>query len=92
MSFPSGWARLPGPADFLQTLIDLIMESSYVVAVLTPESPPDDWLAVEVADRIACESGLRWEAVQSADENAANPREFMAARVDGRVRPSLFFG
>ena len=51
--------------------------------VLTPESPPDDWLAVEVADRIACESGLRWEAVQSADENAANPRELVAARMGG---------
>ena len=82
MNFPGEWARLPGPADFLQTLTDLITDGNSVVVVLPPETPPDDWLAVEVADRIARESALRWEAVQSADEDAANPQEFVRERMD----------
>lgn len=82
MNFPGGWARLPGPADFLQTLIDLMVEGNSVIVVLPPEAPPDDWLAVEVADRIARESGLRWESAPSADEGAATPREIMAAQMD----------
>lgn len=82
MNFPREWARLPGPADFLQTLINLIMDGNSVVVVLPPEGPPDDWLAVEVADRVAREGGLRWEAVQSGDVDAANPQEFVRERMD----------
>lgn len=86
MSFPRAWARLPGPADFIDALIRDLEDRSIVFAGL-PESIIDD-IKVEVADSVNRKSLGKWIAVPSTESHALSPRESIEKRTmkgDGTV-------
>ena len=51
MSLPNAWARLPGPADFLDTITEDLADRSAVLVGL-PDEIPGGAVAEEVADLV----------------------------------------
>ena len=83
MSFPHAWARLPGPADFLDSIVkDLTHRSSVLVGL--PDEAPVAVVAVEIADAIKRNGLGRWETVRSKEVDVTSPLAFIARRFDGR--------
>lgn len=83
MSFPHTWARLPGPADFLDAIVeDLTVRSSVLVGL--PDEAPVPVVGLEIADAIKLNGLGRWETVRSTEVSVTTPLEFIARRFDGR--------
>ena len=82
MSFPRAWARLPGPADFLDTVLEDLADRISVLAGL-PDELQSATLAVEIADLVKHRRLGRWEAVRSAEAHTMVPSDSMARRFDG---------
>ena len=82
MSFPHAWARLPGPADFLDTILEDLADRTAVLAGL-PEDVPSSALAVEVADVVKYRGLGRWEPVRSPEARTVAPSDSVARRFDG---------
>ena len=79
MSFPRAWARLSGPADFLDTILDDLTDRITVLIGL-PDEIPSSALAVETAELIKHRGLGRWETVRSAEARAMAPHESMARK------------
>ena len=82
MSFPHAWARLPGPADFLDTILEDLADRTAVLAGL-PKDVPSSALAVEVADVVKFRGLGRWEPVRSPEARTVAPSDSLARRFDG---------
>lgn len=83
MSFPHAWARLPGPADFLETIVEDLTDRSSVLVGL-PDEAPSTAVALEIADAIKRNGLGRWETVPSKEVDITSPLAFIARRCDGR--------
>lgn len=79
MSLPHAWARLPGPADFLDTILDDLTDRTAVVAGL-PNVIPTSALAVEVAEMVRQRHLGRWEPIRSSEANMHAPEDSIARR------------
>ena len=73
--------RLPGPADFLDAIVEDLTDRSSVLLGL-PDEAPATVIAVEIADAIKRSSLGRWAAVRSMEAYATTPLEFIARRFD----------
>ncbi len=82
VSLPRVWARLPGPVDFLETVLEDLADRVSVLAGL-----PDEMLcatvAVEIADLVKHRGLGRWEAVRSAEARRLSPSDSVARRFNG---------
>ena len=82
MSFPRAWARLPGPADFLHTILEDLTERTAVLAGL-PDQISSSTFTVEIADLVKYRRLGRWDAVRSAEARAQAPADVLNRRLDG---------
>ena len=82
MSLPRVWARLPGPVDFVATVLDDLADRVSVLAGL-PDGVQSPTLAVEVADLVKHRRLGRWEAVRATEARTLAPSDSMARRFDG---------
>ena len=83
MSFPRTWARLPGPADFLDAIVkDLTDRNSVLVGL--PDEAPVAVVALEIADVIKRNGLGRWETVPSNEAYKTAPLEYITRGFDGR--------
>ena len=84
MSFPRAWARLPGPADLLNAVMDdLISRNSVFVGL--PESVSGTMFAVEVAELVTRRRLSRWESIRSSEAGTAVPSELVSRRLNRRT-------
>ena len=82
MSLPRVWARLPGPADFLDTILEDLVDRIAVLAGL-PDEIPNGALAVEIAD-VVKHGGLgQWDAVRSTEARTTAPSDSIERRFGG---------
>ena len=81
MTLPHAWARLPGPADFLDTILEDLTGRTAVIVGL-PGSIPTDAIAVEVAEQVRHRRLGRWEPIRSMEANTRAPEESFAQRCD----------
>ena len=72
---------MPGPADFLDTILDDLTERTAVVAGL-PDTVPVNALAVEVAEMVRQRRLGRWAKVRSMEAVTLPPEEAIARKVD----------
>ena len=82
MNFPRAWARLPGPADFLDTALEDLTDRIAVFAGL-PDEVPSHVLAVEIADLIKLRGLGRWNVVRSSEAGSTAPSDSIVKRFDG---------
>ena len=82
MSLPHAWARLSGPADFLHTIFEDLIDRTAVLAVL-PEQIPSSSLAVEIADLVKHHRLGTWESVRSTESQTTPPSNSIAQRSFG---------
>lgn len=82
MSLPRAWARLPGPVDFLDTVLEDLADRVSVLAGL-PDETLSDTLAVEVADLVKHRGLGRWEVVRSTEARTRRPSDSMNRRFNG---------
>ena len=82
MNLPRVWARLPGPADFLDTIFDDLVDRIAVVAGL-PDEIPSVALAVEIADSVKRHGLGQWDTVRSTEACTTAPSDSIARRVGG---------
>ena len=81
MNLPRVWARLPGPADFLDTILEDLTDRVIVLAGLPDEIPASE-LAIEIADAVKCTSLGQWQTVRSSEVRSTAPSESLARRFD----------
>ena len=81
MSLPRVWARLPGPADFLDTILEDLTDRVTVLAGLPDEIPAGE-LAIEIADAVKYTSLGQWQTVRSSEVRSSVPTESLARRSD----------
>ena len=79
MNVPRAWARLPGPADFLDTVLEDLTDRVAVLAGL-PEHFPSGALTVEIAELVKHRRLGRWEPVRSSEARNATPSDTLARR------------
>ena len=79
MSLPGVWARLPGPADFLDTILEDLVDRIAVFAGL-PNEIPSTALAVEIADLVKHRRLGQWQTVRSTEVGALPPSDSVARR------------
>lgn len=79
MSLPRAWARLPGPADLLDTVLEDLTDRIAVLAGL-PEGFPSGALTVEISDLIKHRRLGRWEPVRSYEARLRTPADTLAQR------------
>ena len=79
MSFPRAWARLPGPADLLDTVLEDLADRIAVLAGL-PEDFPSSTLTVEASDLVKHRGVGRWEAVRFSEASSRTPADTLARR------------
>ena len=82
MSLPRAWARLPGPVDFMETVLEDLAERFSVLAGL-PDEMPCATVAVEIADLVKHRRLGRWDAVRSTEARTLVPSDSIARRFDG---------
>ena len=87
MSLPRVWARLPGPADFLDTILEDLTDRVTVFAGLPDEVPATE-LGVEIADVVKYTNLGQWRAVRSSEVCNSAPSESLARRFDANNRSS----
>ena len=85
MNLPRVWARLPGPVDFLETVLEDLADRVSVLAGL-PDEKLCATVAMEVADLVKHRGLGRWEAVRSTEARTLGPSDSMARRFNGRNR------
>ena len=78
MSLPRGWVNLPGPVDFLYTIIEDLVGRSAVLAGLPDEAR--DLFAVEIADVLKRKGIGRWSTVRATETGTLTPIQSMAKR------------
>ena len=76
------WARLPGPTDFLDTILEDMVDHVTVFAGLPDEIPSGD-LAVEIADLVKHRRLGQWYTVRSAESQDTKPSRSVSQRFGG---------
>ena len=79
MSFPHAWARLPGPADLLDTVLEDLTDHIAVLAGL-PEDFPSGALTVEVSELIKHRGLGRWQPIRSSEARIRAPADTLSRR------------
>ena len=79
VSFPRAWARLPGPMDLLDTVLEDLADRIAVLAGL-PEDFPSGALTVEASDLVKHRGLGRWEPVRSSEARTMAPADTLARR------------
>ena len=82
MSLPNAWARLPGPADFLDTITEDLGDRTTVLVGL-PDEIPGGALAEEVADLVMHRGLGRWEPIRASEARSVAPIDSVARRFNG---------
>lgn len=82
MNLPRAWARLPGPVDFLETVLEDLTDRVSVFAGL-PDETLCAMLAVEIADLVRNRGLGRWEVVRSTEAHTLRPSDSMDRRFNG---------
>ena len=82
VSLSRAWVRLPGPVDFLETVLQDLADRISVLAGL-PDEMQCASLAVEIADLVKHRRLGRWEAVRSTEARTLVPSDSVARRFDG---------
>ena len=82
MNLPHSWARLPGPADFLDTILEDLADRTAVLTGL-PDEVPSSALAVEVAELVKHRRLGRWKTVRSVEPRVMAPHESMTRALKG---------
>ena len=82
MNLPHAWARLPGPADFLEAIVEDLTDRSSVLVGL-PDKTPGAAVSVEIAESVKRNGLGQWESVRSNGAYATTPLEFVAQRFNG---------
>ncbi len=83
MSLPRAWTRLPGPADFLEAIVEDLTDRSSVLVGL-PDKTPSAAVSVEIAESVKRNGLGQWEPVQLNGAYATTPLEFVVQRFDSR--------
>ena len=81
MNLPKTWARLPGPVDFLETVLEDLADRVTVLVGL-PDVAQSGRLAIEIADLVKHRGLGRWEAVRFT-EARLKPSDVMDRRFNG---------
>ena len=82
MNLPHAWVRLPGPADFLETIVEDITDRTAVLAGL-PDGIHNAVFAVEIAEAVKRRGLGRWEAVRHSEPYEITPSESLSRRRNG---------
>ena len=82
MSLPRTWARLPGPVDFLETILEDLADRVTAVIGLS-DVTQSARVALEIADLIKHRGIGRWEAVRLEEARDLQPSDLMARRFKG---------
>ena len=82
MNLPKAWAKLPGPLDFLETILEDLADRVTVLVGL-PDLAQSASLAVEIADLVKHRGLGRWEAVRFAEACNLKPSDVLARRFNG---------
>ena len=82
MNLPRVWARLPGPADFLDTILEDLVDRIAVVAGL-PGEIPSVALSVEIAESVKRHGLGQWGTVRSTEARTTAPTDSIARRFGG---------
>ena len=82
MSLPNAWARLPGPADFLDTITEDLADRSAVLVGL-PDEVPAGAVAEEVAEFVTHRGLGRWEPIRASEARSVAPIDSVARRFNG---------
>lgn len=82
MNLPYAWPRLPGPGDFLETVLGDLVDGTSVLAGL-PDEMHGAAVAVEMADMVKHRRVGRWEAVRSREVRKLLPSASIARRFSG---------
>lgn len=82
MNLPRVWPRLPGPVDFLETVLEDLADRVSVLAGL-PDENLCAAVAVEIADLVKHRGLGRWVAVRSTEARKVRPSDFIARRFNG---------
>lgn len=85
MSFASSWTRLPGPADFLEAVIEDLADGNSVFAGL-PDFGSE--LSLPISEMVK-RKGLQWSAVRRPEASQGKPEKSVERRRNGRVSQSL---
>ena len=80
VSLPYGWARLPGPADFLAAVVDDLAEGNSVLVGLPADVPPES-VSVEIAEAVHRGGLGRWERISTTEPCGVAPTTVLAPRV-----------
>ena len=80
MSLPHTWARLPGPADLLDTVLEDLADRIAVLAGL-PDDFPSGAFTEEVSDLVKHRGLGRWESVRSSEARIRAPADTLARRL-----------
>ena len=73
------WIRLPGPADFLEAIVEDLEDGNSVFAGLPAFSSE---LAIQVSEMVK-RRGLGWSAVRRAEVSRGNPEKSVEQRRNG---------
>ena len=80
--FPRAWARLPGPVDFIDTVLDdLATRDSVIVGI--PDKRLCAILTVEIAELVKHRGLGRWRAIRSAEARKLSPSEYINGEFNG---------
>ena len=81
MSFALAWARLPGPSDFIRTVVGDMRDGNIVVTGLP--NPYPKHIALEVAEACKLERLGMWFTVGSKEAQTTPPQDSIDARTAG---------
>ena len=79
MSLPSVWPRLPGAADFLDTILDDLSDHASVLIGL-PNDVPNDLFAIEMAEQVKFRSVGNWDTVRADEACSVAPKDSIERR------------
>lgn len=77
--FPENWPRLPGPAEFIETIVEDLVDGNTVAAGIPAEAIQG--VRLEVAEAVEAHGIGRWTAARHPPEQDVSPRKFVYERV-----------
>ena len=88
MSISCTWSHLPGPADFLYTIVDDLIDGNTVLVGLPDATLPQ--FAVEIAEAVRRKRIGRWPPVRSVEARGRTPAQSVESRSGDVERPFLW--
>lgn len=80
MSISFTWNRLPGPADFLENIVEDLVGGNTVLAGLPDVTRSMSWCSVEIAEVVKLKKIGQWSAVRSAEACQWDPSQSVKNR------------